>query len=311
MTTDYDFIIIGSGAAGLAAGVYGGRYGMKTLIIGKEFGGETMKAGLIENWPGDKEVDGFDLIMRMKDHAISSGSEVIDGEVTNVDKNGDIFSVFVGDKEYKAPNVLFALGSRRRRLGLPNEDELTSKGVHYCTTCDSPIYSGKTIALVGGGDASIKGAVLAAQYVDKIYMIVRKDVMRAEPINQEKLKALGDKVEILFETEVTEIIGEDKLEKIVLSKEFNGSKEMVVDGLFIEIGAVPDTAIAEELGVEIDAQKHINVDNMMRTNIPGIYAAGDSVNHFGHFKQIITAAALGSVAATSAFEHYKELQHKA
>ena len=132
--------------------------------------------------------------------------------------------------------------------------------------------------------------------------------MRAEPVNQEKMKALGDKIEFLFETEVKEIVGEEKLEKVVLSKEFNGSKELIVDGLFIEIGSVPDTAIAEELGVEIDVQKHINVDNMMRTNIPGIYAAGDSVNHFGHFKQIITASALGSVAATSAFERFKELK---
>ncbi len=306
----YDFIVIGSGAAGLAAGIYGGRYGMKTLIIGKEFGGETMNAGVVENWPGDKEVNGFDLMIRMKDHAISSGAKIIDGEVINVDKSGNIFSVFVGDKEYKSINVLFALGSKRRRLGLQNEDALTSKGVHYCATCDAPLYAGKTIAVVGGGDASIKGILLAAQYVKKIYMIVRKSELRAEPVNQEKLKSLGDKIEILFETEVDRIIGDEKLEKIVLSKEFNGSKELVVDGLFIEIGAVPDTAIAEELGVEIDVQKHINVDNMMRTNIPGIYAAGDSVNHFGHFKQIITAAALGSVAATSAFEHYKELQHK-
>jgi len=304
----YDVVIIGAGAAGLSAGIYAGRYNMKTAIINKDFGGETSKAGIIENWPGDLEVDGYELMSRMKKHAEKTGAEIIDGTVDRVEKEWECFNIVVGDKTYHTPSVIVALGAERRRLGLPNEDELTNKGVHYCVTCDGPIYSGKIIALVGGGDAAVKGAALVAEYVEKIYMLVRGTELRAEPINQEKLKELGDKIEIIYETEVKEIVPNEKglFDKIVLTKEYNGSTEMDVDGLFIEVGAQPNTAVLEGLGVETDKAGYIDVDNMMRTNVHGIFAAGDIVNHFEHFKQDITASATGAVAATTAYAHYKE-----
>ncbi len=304
----YDVVIVGAGAAGLSAGIYAGRYNMKTVIINKEFGGETSKGGNIENWPGDIEVDGYELMSRMRKHAEKFNAEIVDGTVDKIEKNGDCFDIIVGDTVYHTPSVIVALGAERRRLGLPHEDELTGKGVHFCVTCDGPIYAGRTVALVGGGDAAVKGALLMSEYVEKIYMIVRAKKMRAEPINQEKLKEIGDKIEILYETKVKEIVPNEKgfFGKVILDKEYNGSMDLDVDGLFIDIGAEPNTETLDGLGVKTDEAGYLDVDNMMRTNIHGIFAAGDIMNHFGHFKQDITAAATGAVAATSAYDHHKD-----
>ena len=307
MSTIYDTIIIGAGAAGLSAGVYAARYGMKTLILSHELGGETAQAGIIENWPGDKEIEGYKLIMRFRDHAIVSGAEIVNSPAVLVVHDGDVFRA--RDKagnEYVGKTLVLAQGSKRRRLGLPNEESLTGRGVHYCVTCDGPVYGGKEIAMVGGGDAAVKGVLLASQYASKIYLLVRGSALRAEPVNVEHMKALGNKVEVLFETEVKEIIGINILKKIILSKPHNGSMELPVEGLFVEIGATPDTDIAKSLGVEFDEYGYIKTDCMMATNVPGVSAAGDFVNHFGHFKQVITAAATGTVAATTAFAYLKK-----
>lgn len=302
----YDVLIVGTGAAGLAAALYAGRYNLDVLVVGEEFGGETTTAGVIHNYPGAKDIDGYDLMKIMKEQATGVGSEVIDGRVESIENNDGCFFAQIGDKKITASTVILATGTSRRRLGLPNEESLKGKGVHYCMTCDGPLYGGKTVAVVGGGDGAIKGANLSAQYADKIYIIVRGDKLRAEPINQEELESYGDKIEVLYQTEVKEIVGGEKLEKVVLTKEHNGSNELVLDGLFIEIGAVPDTTLAKGLGVELDEYGSIKSDNMMATNVPGVYVAGDATNIFGSFKQDITAACTGSVAATSAYAYKKK-----
>lgn len=301
----YDLVIIGAGAAGLGAAVYAGRYRLKTAVASGEFGGETATAGKIENYPGYMQIDGFELMAKMRDQAKSMGVEFFDDRVDKITRNGHCFTVEAGGKVFNANQLILAMGTKRRRLNLPNEKELTGKGVHYCVTCDGAFYSGKTIAMVGGGDASVKGINMASEYVDKVYFILRENEIKAEPINLERMKKLGDKVEILYETEVTEIVGQDKLEKIILSKEFNGSKELDVDGLFVEIGSERNVELAKQLDVQLDERGYVKVDNMMKTNIDGVYACGDTVNFFGDFKQIITAAAMGSVAATSAYEDNK------
>lgn len=301
----YDLIIIGSGAAGLSAGIYSGRYRMKIAIFAGEFGGETAKAGAIENYPGFKSIDGYELMEKMREQAKDLGAEFIDEKVTAIKRDGHCFELSAGDKTYQANAIIFAVGAERKHLGLPNEKELTGRGVHYCVTCDGPVYSGKTIAMVGGGDASVKGVNLAAEYVKKVYLIVRGKEVIAEPINDEQLKKLGDKVEVLLETEVKEIVGKEKLEKLVLSKPYHNSADLMVDGVFVEIGAEPSVELAKSLGVELDEYGYVKADNMMRTNIDGVFAAGDIVNHFGRFKQDITAAAMGAVAATSAYEDHK------
>ncbi len=301
----YDLIIIGSGAAGFGAAIYGGRYRMKVLVIGNEFGGETAKAGSIENYPGFLSIDGFELMDTMKKQAENLKVETLDAEVTEIVREEHCFEVTANNAAYQTHEIIFAVGAERRRLGLPNEKELTGRGVHYCVTCDGPVYSGKTIAVAGGGDASVKGAILAAEYVNKVFLIVRGKEVAAEPINLERMKKLGDKIEVLLETEVKEIVGKQKLEKLLLSKPFKDSDNLVVDGLFVEIGAIPNIELAKSLGVELDERGYIKVDNMMKTNLDGVFAAGDAVNHFGSFKQDITAAAMGSVAATSAYNDHK------
>lgn len=301
----YDLIIIGSGAAGLGAALYSGRYRIKTLVIGKEFGGETSKAGTIENYPGVKAVDGFELMEVMKGQTKSLGVETLDEEVTEIKRQKHCFEVCAKKATYQAHAIIFAIGAERRRLGLPNEKELTGKGVHYCVTCDGPVYNSKTIAMAGGGDASVKGAVLAAEYVKKLFLIVRGKEVTAEPINLERMKNLGDKIEIVLETEVKEIVGTNRLEKLKLSRPFKDSDELIVDGLFVEIGAAPNVELAKSIGVELDERGYIKTDSMMQTNIDGVFAAGDVVNHFGSFKQDITAAAMGAVAATSAYNDRK------
>lgn len=159
--------------------------------------------------------------------------------------------------------------------------------------------------MAGGGDASVKSAVLAAEYVNKLFLIVRGKEVTAEPINLERMKKLGEKIEMLLETEVKEIIGTNRLEKLKLSRPFKGSDELVVDGLFVEIGAAPNVELAKSIGVELDESGYIKTDSMMQTNIDGVFAAGDVVNHFESFKQDITAAAMGAVAATSAYNDRK------
>jgi len=303
----YDLIIIGSGTAGLSAGLYAGRYRMKTLVIGAEFGGETASAGVIENYPGVKAIDGYDLEKIIHEQAQSLGVEIKPARVKEVrrDEAEHCFTVATDDAAYRGNTLIFTTGAERRKLGLPNEDNLRGRGVHYCVTCDGPVYSGKTIALVGGGDASIEGANLAAEYVQKIYLIVRGKEITAEVINLERFRKLGGKIEVLLENEVKEIVGADKLEKLVLAKPHNGSTDLAADGLFVEVGAVPNVELPKRLGVELDERGYIKTDTMMKTNVDGIFAAGDAVNHFGSFKQDITAAALGAVAATSAYNDHK------
>ncbi len=307
----YDLIVVGSGAAGLSAALYAGRYKMKTLVIEGEFGGETSTAGSIENYPGVKAIDGYDLMKIMKEQAQDTGAEIKKGRAVGVERMGECWKVTTeSDETYESKTVILAIGSRRRHLDLPNEKELTGKGVHYCWTCDGPLFGGKTVAMVGGGDSSVKGVNFLAEYAKKIYFIVRGNEVRAEPINHERMKKLGDKVEVLLETEVKELQGTQKLEKIVLSKEYSGSTDLVVDGLFIEIGFDPDKTFAEQLDLELDEKGYMKVDNMMRTRVPGIFAAGDATTHFGSFKQDITAAAMGAVAATAAYEYLGQVPKK-
>jgi len=245
------------------------------------------------------------LMLAMKKQADNLQVETLDAEVMAIARQEHCFAVTAGNATYQTHEIIFAIGAERRRLGLPNERELTGKGVHYCVTCDGPVYNGKIIAMVGGGDASVKGVIQASEYAKKVFLIVRGKKVSAEPINIERLEKLGNKVEVLLETEVKELLGANKLERVKFSRPFNNSDELIIDGLFVEIGAVPNVQLAQSLGVELDDRGYIKVDNMMKTNIDGVFAAGDIVNHFGSFKQGITAAAMGAVAATSAYDDHK------
>ncbi len=301
----YDLLVIGSGAAGLSAGIYAGRYLLNTVIVqGKDFGGETAVAALIENYPGYIEIDGYDLMVKMKEQAEHVGATILTGWVTAITKQseGHFIATLDNGQTLEAKSVILATGSRRRRLNLPNEEALTGKGISYCTTCDAPLYKGKTIAIIGGGDSSVKGANLAALYAEKLYLIVRRKALNAEPVNYARLMQKKN-VEIVYENEVKELVGTDRLEKVVLSKPLNGSVELTLGGLFVEVGALPNNELAKSLGVALDARGYVEVDPMMRTNIAGIMTAGDLANETEGFKQDIVAAAQGSMAATSAYQY--------
>jgi len=300
----YDLLVIGSGAAGQSAAIYAGRYLLKTILVkGHEWGGETAVASIIENYPGYLKIDGFELMQKMEEQAKSVGVEMKEGLVTSLKKDGDHFVALVdGKDEIQAKTVILATGSRRRRLGMPIEDKLIGKGLSYCTTCDAPLYKGKIVAIIGGGDSSIKGANLAAEYAEKIYLVVRANKLNGEPVNEQRLLQKKN-VEILFETEVKEILGSERMEGVVLSKEVNGSTTLKLGGLFVEIGAIPNNDLAKEVGVELDQYGYVEVDPMMNTNVPGIMAAGDLANETQGFKQDIVAASQGSIAATSAYQY--------
>ncbi len=306
----YDLLVIGGGAAGLSAGLYSARYLMKTCVVrGHEPGGETAIASIIENYPGIMAIDGFDLMQVMEEQNKKLGVTLVDGEVTSITKDGHSFTAAIGEGEtVVAKTVVLAMGSKRRRLGLPREKELTGHGVSFCATCDAPLYKDKVVAIVGGGDAAVKGANLASLYAKKVYLFARGTKLRAEPINHDLMKQKAN-VEVVFEMEVKEIVGKPNLEKVVLSRPFNGSTELVLGGLFVEIGAEPNTALAKQLGVALDGLGWIEVDPMMQTNVDGVFAAGDIVNETGAFKQDVVAASQGAIAATAA-HHDLEIHAK-
>lgn len=301
----YDIIIIGGGAAGLSAALYAGRYLMRSLVLeGETPGGETAVAWTIENYPGVPAIDGFDLIATMRQQAQAVGAVLTSEVVSKVAADQHCFTVSTAaSKEYYGKTLIFAHGSRRRRLGLPRERELIGHGVSYCGTCDAPLYRGKRVGIIGGGDASVKAAVLAARYAERVYIIAREEKLMAEPTNNETLQQLTN-VEVLYGTEVLALLGASQLEAVTLSKAYQGNAQLLLSGLLIEIGAEPLSDLPRSLGVILDSHGYIQVDQMMKTNLDGVYAAGDITNATGSFKQDVVAAAQGAIAATSAYRDF-------
>ena len=306
---EYDLIIVGGGAAGYAAALYAKRYELSVLLIeGETPGGETANAGLIENYPGFEAIDGYELYQKFRNHALKFGAEVQPGRVEKVTQEGHQFKVsVVGQGVREGSCIIFTHGQARRRLGLPNEERLTGKGVSYCVTCYGPLYKGKTVGIVGGGDASVKGVNLLTEFAHKVFLIVKLEQVNAEPINYRLMQSKSDKVETLYHTQVKEMLEENgKFIGVKLFPGYQGNDILKLDGLFIEIGAVPDRALPASLGVALTESGHIHVDQFMQTNIAGVFAAGDVTDATGSFRQIVTAAAQGSMAATSAYEYIRK-----
>ena len=306
MTTEadtYDVVVAGQGAAAFAAGMYSARYQVSTIVIGDTFGGETAIGGLIENYPGYPEIDGFDLMMKFREGVERYGVPIVDDKVLSVSKRGEAFEVGTeGGLTYLAASVIIAVGRERRTLGLEHEEEWTGRGVSYCAVCDAPLHRGNVVAVVGGGDSAVKGATLLSKYAEKVYIIYRREAFtRPEPVNLHHLDA-AENVEKVFSTNVVELKGVDGLDSIVLDREYNGTRELDVHGLFIEAGADPRVDLAKQLGVNLNDIEEIIVDKMGRTNVGGVMAAGDVTDASGDLKQTITAASQGALAATAAYE---------
>ncbi|MQG39353.1 MAG: thioredoxin reductase [SAR202 cluster bacterium] len=303
-TKNYDVLIAGQGAAAFAAGLYTARYQMKSIIVGETFGGETATGGLIENYPGYSEIDGFDLMMKFREQVASYDVPILDDKVSAVKKDSNDFQIETESGEkYIASSVILGIGRERRKLGLQNEDEWTGKGVSFCSTCDAPLHRENIVAIVGGGNAAIEGAVLLSKYASTVYLIYRRNKFtRPEPVN---LKLLNDSKNIiqLLDTNVTSLLGDDGLNEISIDKPYNNSTNLNVDGLFIEIGADPRVEIPIQLGINLNEKNEVIVNNEMETNVAGILAAGDLTDASGDLKQTITAAAQGAIAAKSAYTY--------
>jgi thioredoxin reductase (NADPH) len=302
-----DLMIAGQGAAGYAAALYAARYGLSVAVCGQDFGGETATGGVIENYPGWPQIDGFDLMLKFKEQAASNNVEILESDVTSIERGDDCFTSSLADGTLvRSSALLLALGRDRRTLGLAHEEEWTGRGVSYCSTCDAPLYRGKVVAVVGGGNAAVDGAILCAHYAVQVYLVYRgEELVRPDAVALEQLRQLAN-IQVMLQTEVVELIGRDEfgLEGIRVSRPLGGSDRLRVDGLFVEIGADPRTEIPTQLGVDLNGiTNEVHVDRMMHTNVEGVFAAGDLTDGSGPLKQTITAAAQGAIAAFSAYHH--------
>ena len=301
----YDLIIVGAGPAGLTAGIFAGRYRLKSLIIGLTVGGLVTEAHKVCNYPGILEITGEELAKRMREHVLSLGVPIREDEVESLKKEGDWFRVGTQSGEkFLAKTLLLAFGTRHRKLNLPNEDKFLGRGISYCSTCDGPLFRGKIVGVVGGSNAATVAALHLADLAKKVFVIYRRGKLRADPVWVEQLEKKKN-VEYVFNTNVVGLLGKEKLEKVELDNPYKGKKFLELDGLFLEIGTVPSKALSEQLGVEIDEYGYIKVDGAGKTSIEGVWAAGDITTGSDGFRQIITACAEGAVAAQSIFKYLK------
>ena len=301
----YDLVIIGAGSAGLPAAVYAARFRMHTLVIGELVGGTITTTHVVENWPGIISITGWDLMDELKRHVDVNNVPVLEDRVVEVKKRGELDFLLktLGGKEIAAKSVLFATGTTRKKLGIPSEKQFESHGVSYCAVCDGVLFKNKTVAVIGGSDSAAKEALFLAEHASKVYIIHRGDKIRPEPINGERV-AQNKKIELMLNRNVLEIYGD----KNVKGVKFKEGGDLRLDGVFIEIGATPNSEIAKKLGVALNEKNEIIIDVESRTNVGGVYAAGDVANR--HFKQAITGAAEGVVAAFSAYEYLNSVSLK-
>lgn len=301
----YDTIIIGGGPAAFTAAIFTTRREMKTLIIGRELGGQIVWAGEIENYPGFKSILNFDFIEKFKDHALSCGADFKQEEVKVIEKMPDgNFKLITNKEEFVAKTVILTIGLSPRRLAVPGEMEFSGKGVSYCANCDGPLYKGKRVVVVGGGNSAFDAAEVLSKIANEVYLIHRNKEFRAfDGLVNEVYQR--ENVKIITEAKIKEIKGELKVEKIVYLNSNNQEEEIAVDGVFIEVGRIAHTDLVSEL-VERDEKMQLIVNQKMETKTPGIFAAGD-VTNASEFKQISIANGQATIAALSA---YKYLQSK-
>jgi len=304
--TIYDLIVIGAGCAGTSGAMYASRMNLKTLMIGELPGGLITTTHLVENWPGIKSISGPDLAAALLDHATSFGVPLANETVTEVTKMSESpaegkqsgYVVKTGSNTYKTKTVLFATGTKYRKMGVPGEEELANKGVSYCALCDGAFFKGKTVCIVGSGDSAAKEALLLSEFCPKVYLFVRKDKLKAEPVNFDRVIAKGqERIEIRYQTQITEITGTKSVEKVKL----NTGEELAMQGVFVAIGHIALSDLAKNLGVALNEKGEIVINRKSETSMPGIYAAGDVADTV--FKQAITGAAEAVTAAYFSFDY--------
>ncbi|MFH1155054.1 MAG: thioredoxin-disulfide reductase [Pseudomonadota bacterium] len=301
--TDYDMVIVGAGPGGLTAGIYAARARMNVLLLEKAApGGQIIITDWIENYPGFPEgISGYDLAEKMLTQAKNLGLEIQTEEVTGVDLDGDVKTLHLGEKKLTTKTVIIATGASPRKLGI-GEDRFMGKGISFCATCDAPFFRNKTVVAVGGGDTAVQEAIFLTKFVERVYLVHRRDQLRATKILQERALK-NPKIKFVWDSVVTGIDGFFSVENVHVKNIKSGEQQTIkADGCFIWIGITPNTAFLKDR-LDMDPFGFINVDVNMKTSIPGVFAAGDVRNT--PLRQISTAVGDAAIAAISA-EHYIE-----
>ncbi len=301
----YDVIILGSGPAGFTAAIYTTRANFKTLVIaGAKWGGQLMLTTLVENFPGFSEgIQGPDLMIAMRKQAERHGAEILDVNFINGDFSQSPFTVTAGEKTYTGKAVIIATGADTKWLGVPGEEEKIGRGVSSCAPCDAPFFRNKNVIVVGGGDSAMEEALVLTRFANMVTVVHRRDQLKASKIMQDKARA-NPKISFIFDTEVAEVLGEGKVTGVKLRNLKTGeTKEMSIDGVFVAIGHLPNTSPFK--GIVLDEQGFIKVFDHYRTNVEGVFVAGDV--HDAKYKQAVTAAGFGCAAALEA-EYWLEDQ---
>jgi len=274
----YDLIIVGGGPAGVSAGIYAARKKLKFLLVTESFGGQSAVASEIQNWVGVKSISGFELAKKMEDHLkVQDGVEIEEGSMADKAEKikGGFKLVLKNGKEFETRAILAASGGRRRRLGAPGEKEFENKGVAYCSTCDAPLFAKKTVAVVGGGNAALGAVGDLLKYAAKVYLIIRGEQIKGDPVLFEEIKK-DARVEILMNSEITEIFGQDLVGGLkYLDKKENKKGELKLEGIFVEIGSVPNSEFLGNLAKKNEYNEVVVDHKTQRTSCPGIWAAGD------------------------------------
>ena len=300
----YDLVVIGSGVTGYGAAMYAARLDLSVAVIGDVEGGTITLTDDVANYPGYIQLTGQELADKLKGHALDYPVLIETGTVTDVFRSSqNYFYVVTENRTYLAKSVLFATGMKERELEVPGHDELKNRGVSYCALCDAPLYKEKVVGVIGGSDSAVKEALLLAKYCPKVYIIYRRQKIRPEPVNARRVER-EPKIEVITETNVTEVLGTDKVIGVKLDKPYNNSDTLTLDGIFVAIGGIPYSDIAKKLGIELNEKGEIKIDRSSRTNIEGVYAAGDVVD--SEFKQAITGVAEGVHAAYQAYKYVNE-----
>lgn len=295
----YDIIIIGSGPAGLSAAIYAQRACLDTIVIEKNgiSGGQVLNTWEVDNYPGFPGVTGFELSRQFREHANKLGARVVQDEVVQVELSGNVKKVVCEEETYEARCVILASGAHHRTLEVPREEELRGAGVSYCATCDGAFFRGRTVAVVGGGDAALEDAIFLARMCEKVYIVHRRDKLRGAKRLQERLQAL-ENIEFVWNSETVAIEGNAQVEALRLRQTKTGEERRLdVDGVFIAVGIAPESELyAGQL--ELDEQGYIRADESGQTSVPGVFAAGDVRTKA--LRQILTAASDGANCVASA-----------
>ncbi len=302
----YDIVIIGGGFAGLTAALYSARFSRKVLVIEEvAFGGQIMNANEVENYPTIINTSGFELSNNLYNQVKDLGVDFLSDSVIKIE-NAKEKKIFTTNKEILCKSIIIASGMKRRKLEITSEDRLTSRGISYCATCDGALFKDKTVAVIGSGNTALEDGIFLSNYTKKVYMINRGNSFKGEKYYLDVLKEKKN-VEFIFESQVIAISGDDKLSDITIKNKINNEEKVInLEGLFIAIGQIPNTEIYKGL-INLDEYGYIKADESCKTNIDGIFVAGDIRTK--EVRQLVTAASDGAVAAVKA-NNYIEFESK-